>query len=286
MTVRTIVVTGASSGIGLACAVGLARAGFRVFAGVRQEKDHQSLSRMGLDLLTPIFLDVTDASAIAAAVRQVKGTTAELGLHMLLNNAGIVVPGSLEFLPIDDIRQQFEVNVFGLVAVTQAFLPLVRIGHGRIVNMGSTGGKIAMPFIGPYTASKFAVEAFTDSLRIELRPWKIPVSIVEASFIATPLWDKTNATADDILKRFPEQAHQLYGSAFSRVKKTYLKVGRYATCVASVTNLVVRIASVKKPKARYVVGRGARLQTRVFAHLPQRMRDFLIGTLIAVPHKD
>jgi NAD(P)-dependent dehydrogenase (short-subunit alcohol dehydrogenase family) len=273
-------VTGTSSGIGLACAVRLAESGFHVFAGVRQERDIRALNGLELERLIPIVLDVTDPTSIAGAVRIVTSTVGQKGLYALINNAGIVVPGSLEFLHLDQIRQQFEVNVFGHIAVTQAFLPLLRLGRGRIVNMGSTGGRIAMPFIGPYNASKFAMEAFTDSLRLELRPWNIPVSIIEPSFVATPLWGKTAARADDIRRNFPQEAELLYGTIFSKVRKAYVNVGNSASSADTVAKLVVHVATVKKPKARYVVGKGAKLQTGVFAHLPQRVRDFLIAGFI------
>ena len=151
---RSAVVTGASSGIGLACALRLAEAGFRVFAGIHREEP-DSLRRLSVAGLTPMLFDVTDPLSIADAARSVSHAVGPNGLNILVNNAGMVVPGSLGCLPIAEIRRQFEVNVFGQLAVTQAFLPLIRIATGRIVNIGSTGGRVAMPFIAPYNASKF-----------------------------------------------------------------------------------------------------------------------------------
>ena len=184
----------------------------RIFAGVRREADADALRRRASDRLTPIFLDVTEADSIASAVRVVTAGVGDTALAGVVNNAGIIVAGPLEFLPITEVRRQFEVNIIGQIAVTQAFLPLLRRGHGRVVNMGSIGGRVAMPFIGPYTASKFAMEAFTESLRIELRAWNIPVSIIEPSFIATPLWERSTAAAESMLATLPPEADQLYAA--------------------------------------------------------------------------
>src|SRR5258708_33287478 len=183
---RSVVATGASTGIGEACALRLDRRGFHVFAGVRREVDGGALKQKASGRLTPILLDVTDASSIKSAAAAVAASLDEEGLSGLVNNAGIAIAGPLEFLPIDELRRQFEVNVIGQIAVTQAFLPLLRKGHGRIVNMGSISGRLAFPLLGPYAASKFALRALTTALRMELRPWGIPVSIIEPSGIATP----------------------------------------------------------------------------------------------------
>src|SRR5712691_5002789 len=179
-----VVITGAASGIGEACALHLDKLGFCVFAGVRREVDGAALQGKASERLTPLLLDVTDAASIRFAVEIVATGVVETGLAGLVNNAGITVAGPLEFLPVSELRRQLEVNVIGQVAVTQAFLPLLRRGQGRIVNMGSLAGRIATPFIGPYHASKFAMEALTDSLRMELRRWGMHVSLIEPGFIA------------------------------------------------------------------------------------------------------
>jgi NAD(P)-dependent dehydrogenase (short-subunit alcohol dehydrogenase family) len=174
---KAVLVTGASTGIGEACALRLAARGIRVFAGVRSESDGASLRQRASDGLTPVLIDVTVPDAIALA----RGTVADLvgpeGLAGLVNNAGVV----------DEVRKEFDVNVFGAIAVTQAFLPLLRGGRGRIVNMSSISGRIALPFAGPYAASKFALEAISDSWRVELRPWGIRVAIVEPGEVDTPI---------------------------------------------------------------------------------------------------
>jgi NAD(P)-dependent dehydrogenase (short-subunit alcohol dehydrogenase family) len=180
-----VVITGTSTGIGRATAVRLAGMGFRVFAGVRKPADADELAQT--PGITPLIIDVTDPAIVSAAAETVASQTGSAGLRGLVNNAGITVPGPLEFLPLDDLRRQLEVNVIGPIAVTQAFLPLLRRGRGRIINIGSIGGKMSMPFLGAYHVSKFGMEALSDSLRQELRPWGIRVSLVEPGGVSTPL---------------------------------------------------------------------------------------------------
>jgi NAD(P)-dependent dehydrogenase (short-subunit alcohol dehydrogenase family) len=196
-----VLVTGASTGIGQACASRLVREGCRVFAGVRRAEDGERLSAAEPERLQWLLLDVTDAAQIAAAAEAVSRQVGEHGLAGLVNNAGIAIGGPLEFVTPDALRRQFEVNVIGLHAVTAAFLPLLRRGNGRIVHMGSISGRIASPFIGPYTASKHAVEGLTDSLRLELAPEGIHVSVIEPGQVRTPIWDKAVATSGKITWR-------------------------------------------------------------------------------------
>lgn len=276
----SVVVTGASTGIGEACALRLDRRGFRVFAGVRRQADGDALRRQASKQLTPILIDVTDADSIASAVEAVASTLGEeVGLAGLVNNAGIGIAGPLEFLPIAELRKQFEVNVIGLVAVTQAFLPLLRQGQGRIINMGSIAGKSAAPFMGPYAASKFALEGLTDSLRMELLPWDIAVSLIEPGIVATPIWQKSLATADKVATMLPARAHELYepalagmGNMVSNLRKTAPNNGVPAEVVAKA---VEHALTARRPKTRYLVGSAALLQM-VLGMLPDRMRDRLI----------
>jgi NAD(P)-dependent dehydrogenase (short-subunit alcohol dehydrogenase family) len=173
-----VVITGASTGIGRATARYLAERGFRVFAGVRRDQDAEVLRQEGAGRVTPLRLDVTDRGSIENAAREAEAALAGEGLQGLVNNAGIGIGAPLEFVELDELRRQLEVNVIGAVAVTQAFLPLLRRCRGRIVNVGSIGGRIAQPMLGPYNASKFALEALSDSLRMELGAWGIHVSLV------------------------------------------------------------------------------------------------------------
>ncbi|MGN6556503.1 MAG: SDR family NAD(P)-dependent oxidoreductase, partial [Solirubrobacterales bacterium] len=186
---RSVLVTGASTGIGRATALRLDGSGWRVFAGVRREEDAESLRTAASQSLVPVFLDVTEPDQIAAVAEQV-GKEAEGGLAGLVNNAGVAIPGPLETIPLEDFRRQIEVNLVAYVAVTQAMLPQIRQAEGRVVFISSIGGRIAFPFGGPYHASKFATEAIGDVFRQELRPWGLRVSIVEPGSIDTPIWER------------------------------------------------------------------------------------------------
>src|SRR4249920_2929488 len=191
-----VVVTGASTGIGAACALDCAGRGMTVFAGVRDHRAGEALAAKGGPSLLPITLDVTDESSIMRSVEMVQRVVGEGGLGGLVNNAGIVIGSPLEVIPLPQLRKQLEVNVIGQIAVTQAFLPVLRRARGRIVNMGSIAGRTTMPFLGPYSMSKFALEAMTTALRLELDTWGIEVSIVEPGAIATPIWEKSSKAAD------------------------------------------------------------------------------------------
>src|SRR6266851_4290600 len=266
-TTPAVLITGASSGIGAACALHLDQLGWHVFASVRTEQDADALQHKASDRLTPLFLDVTDAGSITAAV----GTA---GLAGLVNNAGVVVAGPLECLPANELQAQFAVNVLGLVAITQAFLPLLRQGQGRIVNMGSLAGKVAFPLWGPYAASKFAVEALTDALRMELLPWHLMVSLVEPFVIATPLWKKI---APRLSENSTQDAQRLYGPLLSYVDDSMPRTGQSGLPADNVAKAVVHALTAKTPKTRYVVTKpGLSLMIRLLRLLPDRIRDRLL----------
>jgi len=194
---KAVLVTGASSGIGKECALRLASSGFRVFAGVRKDQDGERLKAEASGSVTPVLLDVTDSASIARAAQSVSRALDADSLHGLVNNAGIAVAGPLEMLPLDALRRQLDVNVIGQIAVTQAFLPMLRAAHGRVIIMGSILGRLALPFVGAYSAAKFALEALAESLGMEVRPFGVSVSIIEPGNIATPIWNKSKSTAMD-----------------------------------------------------------------------------------------
>ena len=198
-------ITGTSTGIGEATALHLAKLGYRVLAGVRKEGDGERLVDQAGSGLVPVLIDVTEPATIDEAVRTVTDTVGEDGLVGLVNNAGVAIGGPLEYLAVEQWRHQFEVNVLGPVAVTRAFLPLIRQGGGRIIFIGSIGGRVAAPFVGPYSASKFAVEAIAESLRQELQPWHIPVVVIEPGAIKTPIWEKGLSQADEIEAALPRR---------------------------------------------------------------------------------
>jgi len=274
---RYVVITGASSGIGEACALYLAHLGFGVFAGVRKKVGAQALRARGAGRIEPLFVDVRDADSVASAAETVRRAVGESRLAGLVNNAGIAVAAPLEFLPVGELRRQLEINVVGQVAVTQAFLPHLREGNGRVVNVGSIGGKIAGPLLGAYVASKFAMEGLTDSLRRELEPWAIHVSIVEPGAVRTPIWERSLMAADALLHRFPRRALVLYGSEIERQRSSALKAARKGIPPEIVARAVAHALTAKRPKTRYPVGRDARVASVLVRLLPDRVLDRIAG---------
>jgi NAD(P)-dependent dehydrogenase (short-subunit alcohol dehydrogenase family) len=264
---RAALVTGASSGIGLASAVRLANAGWRVFGGVRTEADASVLRARGVE---PLELDVTDQGQIAAAA-DVVGSE----LRGLVDNAGIAVAAPLELVPLDELRRQLEVNVVGQVAVVQAFLPALRRRRGRVVLMGSIGGRSALPFLGPYAASKHALEALADVLRLELAPWGIAVSILEPASVKTAIWTKGAAHADALRAAIPPEAAGLYAERLTRFREVALKRGP-GVDPDVVAKAVEHALTAGRPKARYVVGRDAHLRAWIEL-LPTRVRDRVLA---------
>lgn len=275
MTRRTVLISGCSTGIGRACAVRLARSGWDVFAGVRRPEDGEAVRAEAPERITPLTLDVTDAATIESSAAAVRESVGERGLAGLVNNAGITVQGPLEFLPLDDLRRQLEVNVVGQVALTQAVMPEIRAASGRIVNMGSVGGRVAHPFIGPYHASKFAIEAITDSLRKELRPWGIHVIVVEPGSMATEIWDKGERGAADMLERLGPRALELYGSVLEKVREMAIKTGKRGGSPDKVAKVVETALTSERPRTRYLVGPDARAQVVLDTLLPDRAFDAL-----------
>jgi NAD(P)-dependent dehydrogenase (short-subunit alcohol dehydrogenase family) len=277
-----VLITGASTGIGAACALHLDRVGFRVWAGVRRSGDGEALLAQTSRRLTPIILDVTDSNSIAAALAGVSADAGSDGLAGLVNNAGIVVAAPVEVLPIAELRKQLEVNVIGLVAVTQAALPLLRRGRGRIVNMGSISGRMATPVVGAYAASKFAVEALTDALRVEVQPWGIDVALIEPGAVATPIWEKSQAAGLALRQAWTPDAEALYTDALSAVERAALRSARHAISPEAVVRAVVHALTAPRPKTRYLVGTAARIQA-IVALLPDRLRDRLLTRALRLP---
>jgi len=219
------------------------------------------------------LLDVTDPKSIGNAAKIVAGAVGPGGLSGLVNNAGVPLGGPIEFLDLDAVRAQFEVNVFGVLAVTQALLPLLRLQRGRIVNISSISGLVAAPFVGPYSASKFALEAFSDSLRLEVRRWGIFVSLVEPGAIATAIWDKAGMVIADLIKKAPQGEIELYGSAIESMRGRFAQHGIPAEEAAKV---VARALTAGKPNARYPVGLEGRIVS-LFRRLPDGLRDWVIA---------
>lgn len=272
---RAVLITGASTGIGEACAVCLDRLGFRVFAGIRRPEDGDALKLKTSSRLSPVHLDVTQHDTIRRAADLVREATGAAGLDGLVNNAGISVNGPLEFVSLDQFRRQLEVNVIGQIAVTQSFLALLRIAKGRIVNIGSNSGFLAAPLAAPYCASKFALEALTDSLRAELKPWGIEVSLVEPGAIATPIWEKSIGEAERALAAMPREVNELYGKLIESAFKGARAAARRAIPAERVADAVAHALTARKPKTRYLVGTDARV-AKWLSRLPDRLRDRII----------
>ncbi len=251
----------------------LAREGYTVFAGVRSDADALRLQRNHAGI-RPVALDVRNAQEIARAADSIERSGA--GLDAVVNNAGIAVAGPLEFLSIEDLRRQFEVNVFGALAVTQAALPLLRRTRGRVVFMSSVSGQIASPLVGPYASSKFALEALADSLRMELAPFGISVCVVQPGNVRTPIWQKGRSEKDEIAARMPAGAAQYYGPAIEALVRLTEHEERTGIEPGKVAQTVLTALRAANPRARYAVGNPPSWQRRIAASLPERLRDRLI----------
>ena len=256
---RTALVTGSSSGIGRACAERLARGGWRVLAGVREEGDAPAGTE-------PVLLDVTEPEHVAAVAGRVES------LDGLVNNAGIALAVPLELVPLEELRHQLEVNLVGQIGVTQTLLPALRRARGRVVFIGSIAGRSALPFLGPYAASKHALEAVADSLRIELRPFGIRVTIVEPGTIATPIWEKGAARARDVTASLPAGSAEPYAARVAALAAFARKRGAGGASPDDVAAVVERALTAERPRARYLVGRDARIRSGI-ERLPDRVRD-------------
>jgi NAD(P)-dependent dehydrogenase (short-subunit alcohol dehydrogenase family) len=268
--VRSVLITGASSGIGRVTAERLSAAGWRVVAGARRDEDLRSLDALpGVEALR---LDVTDESQVAAAAEAVGES-----LDGLVNNAGIAVAGPVEALPLEIWRRQFEVNVIGQVAVTQAVLPALLRARGRIVNMSSISGRSATPLLGPYAASKFALEAVNDALRRELRADGIEVIAIQPGGFATPIWRKSLAEADALLGELGADQQRRYGGLIAAVRKQAERAATSGGDPVAVAAAVETALTATRPRTRYVLGREARILAGLARVLPDRALDALVA---------
>ncbi len=269
---KAIVITGTSTGIGKACALHLDKMGFKVYAGVRKKADGNNLKREASERLTPIILDVTDTESIAMAVGIIeKETGAEL--FGLINNAGIGRGGPLEVTPLAEVCKLMEVNVIGLMAVTQAFIPMLRKDKGRIINIGSTASLLASPGASAYSASKFAVRAITDSLRLELKPFGISVILVAPGAVESEIWDKQKAYKEKLRKTVNMEIAQLYAPLIKFGNKLNEETKKIPTsCVAK---HVAHALTSRKPKSYYIVGNDAKGAAKA-AKFPKGLLDWVI----------
>jgi NAD(P)-dependent dehydrogenase (short-subunit alcohol dehydrogenase family) len=272
---KSILITGTSTGIGRACALYLDRLGFRVFAGVRREEDALSIKEEASQQLTTLLIDVTNRSMIEEAVSLIQNRVGEAGLYGLVNNAGYSVSGPFEIVSLDDVKQQFEVNLFGAIAITQACIPLLRRAKGRVVNIGSIAGIVPLPFLGPYSASKFALEAFNDALRLEVIKWGMEVVMINPGSIQTPIWDKSISIAKESRRSLNIEEERLYGKVLDKMMITAEKTAARGVHPDEVSKAVADALRSKRPKSRYIVGRDAKLQYLLSKVLPARSLDRL-----------
>jgi NAD(P)-dependent dehydrogenase (short-subunit alcohol dehydrogenase family) len=279
----SVVVTGSSTGIGAACVVRLADEGFAVFAGVRHPGDAAPLQTLTSGSVTPLLIDITSAPMIVAAVEFVESAVGDGGLAGIVNNAGIVRPGPLEFQPMDDFREQLEVNLFGHLAVTQAFLPLIRKGHGRIVNVGSIGGRLVLPLHGGYSASKFAMEAVTDALRLELRQWGIHVALVDPGGSKSAIFDKTLVSIGEMAEGLHDRGIELYDAQIEAITELVKKTGEEADPADHVAIAISDALTAKKPKTRYLAGKGAKAVGVIARALPDHLKDLAVAHEAGLP---
>ncbi|MFZ2547773.1 MAG: SDR family oxidoreductase [Candidatus Microthrix subdominans] len=267
----TFLVTGASSGIGEACALRLDRLGHRVYAGVRTPEDGERLRTVASPQLRPMMADVTDPDQIGATMAAIDDEVGPAGLDGLVNNAGIVVGGPVEYVPLSEWRTQFEVNVFGQITVTQAALPLLRRARGRVVFVGSISGRVSTPLGGPYGASKHAIEAIGQSLREELRPWRIRVSVVAPGVVRTPIWGKGLVSADETIAAMPPEGTRLYGASIDRLRAQVKEIeAKASTTPESVSEVIEHALLSRRPKHHYLPGGDAKLVAAAVWLLPDR----------------
>ena len=270
-----MVVTGVSSGIGRATALRLAAAGYHVYGGVRRLAGAPATA-----WVTPLLLDVTDEAQIAAAAKTVAGDVGDIGLAGLVDNAGIGVTGPLELTPPAEIRRQFEVNVVGQVAVTQAFLPLLRAARGRVVLVGSIGDRITIPFGGPLAASKHALASIADALRLELAPWGVRVVLLEPASINTDAVGKLERDARAAAAGFA--ADPGYRGTYLEMVRRLAVLERRGSPPGVVADAVAAALATRRPRARYLVGKDAR-RLAALGRLPAPVLDAVRRRMFGLP---
>jgi NAD(P)-dependent dehydrogenase (short-subunit alcohol dehydrogenase family) len=270
-----VFITGAATGIGAATTRRLAEAGYRVFAGVHQEAG--SLAR--IPGVQPVAIDVTDPSGVEDAAKVVDEATDGGGLRAVINNAGVIVQGPLELVPAGELRRQFEVNTLGPAHVIQAFLPLLRDGKGRIINISAPTARVPVPFMAPIGASKASLESFSDSLRVELDAWSIPVVVIEPGGTDTAIFQKADTAAQAALGAADPAKVALYSNQLAAVGKAAAK--QKLGPIDAVAKTILAAVAARKPKRRYMAGSGVAI-FGVLAHLPTGVRERLIKTVFGL----
>lgn len=276
-----MLVTGASTGIGECLVKKLDGLGYRVLGGVRKQTDADRLKAVLSNAFHPIELDVTDPDHIAALRDSLARHCGDHGLTGLINNAGIALGGPIEYIPLDLVRRQFEVNVFGLLAVTQACLPSLRVARGRIVNIGSIAGLATSPLVTPYCMSKHALESLTDGLRLELADAGIQVAVVEPGPVKTPIWEKGMAQMADAERTLPPIAMERYGKKLAFFGKVLAANNDAGVPAELVADAAIHALQSPSPRTRYLIGGQAKVRAFIARYLPDRWGDALIRTALA-----
>ena len=282
MTVSTeirelVIVTGASTGIGAATARELARRGFHVLAGVRRDRDADAIREPNVE---PVIIDITNPDHIEALAARVHGDPQGTPLRALVNNAAIQANVPIEAFAIDEWRNMFEVNLFGQVAVTQALLPALIRSSGRVVNISSVGGKVAMATYGPYAGTKFALEAVSDSLRRELAPSGVRVVVVEPGAVRTEMLGRAIATADELVSAMTPEQSQRYGPLVHAVNAQAVSSTKSGQPAEAAAKVIATAITACRPRTRYTVGRDAALITRMVRFLPDRALDRVLAAAL------
>lgn len=271
--ILAVLVTGTSSGIGKSIALHLDKLGYKVYAGVRKESDGEKLKKLSSPNLRPVIIDVTIVDTIVLTKQLIEKELKNDSSFALVNNAGLVKAGPIEFQPLEEFKQQIDVNLFGVYSVIQQFIPLLRMHKGHIINISSISGKRSLPFLGTYGATKFALEAISDALRLELKPWNIKVSNVLPGDVQTPIWGKASVDVENMIqKRSPHEINR-YKPVVDMMKEIISKP--FGIHPDNVAFEVAKLLRSKNPKARVLIGKN----TNTFAFmekLPTRLRDWII----------
>jgi NAD(P)-dependent dehydrogenase (short-subunit alcohol dehydrogenase family) len=274
----SVLVTGASRGIGKAIAEHLASRGWDVIAGVRSQQDAETVTKLNPQRISSVILDVTSAADIAALTDSLPAR-----LDAVVNNAGIAVGGAMETLSPDEWRKQLEINVIGALAVTQAVMPKLRESRGRVVFISSVNGRISMPLIGAYAASKFALEAAADALRMELSPWHIPVVVVQPAQTDTDMWRTADTMVEELEAGLTPEHRELYAKHIAGMKKMIPTSQRIAVPTAKVSAVVEEALTARRPRARYIVGFGPKVQVALMTTMPTKVRDRVLRRVSGQP---
>lgn len=273
---RGVIITGASSGIGLACSTWLANRGFHVFAGVRSKTDGERLERAVPGRIIAVSLDVTSSGSIEAAVSAISREPNGIVPYALINNAGISIAGPLEMLPIDFFKKQIDVNLTGQLAVTQAFLPILRAHHGRVFLMGSVLGRFALPFLGAYSCAKFALEAMAESLSMELEGTGVSVSIIEPGNIATPIWEKSKGAALEIAGDLAESKWDTYRDDARAALGFVARLAEKGIPPERVAQVIEKALTTRVPRKKYTIGADSVFLGRVLPVFPSAFRQAIL----------